>query len=156
MMKQCLFVLALCALGSCVLLGCSPEGATLEGTVPVSGTVTQNGQPLEGAAVTFVPTDGGRSASGMTDASGKFSLTTLDPGDGALPGSYQVTITKKETVGKEYTQEEANAYYAEHQTQPPAPEIKNVLDEKYAQPETSGLTAEVAEGGVTDLKFEVE
>jgi hypothetical protein len=154
-MKRILFVLTGLAAGFCGLLGCGPEGVSLEGVVPVSGTVTQGGAPLEGAAVTFAPTDGGRTASGLTDENGEFVLTTLQPGDGAMPGSYKVAITKKETVGKEYTEEEANEYYNKHQKQPPAPEIKNLLDEKYADPETSGLTADVPEGGVSDLKFDM-
>ena len=73
-----------------------------------------------------------------------------------MPGEYKVTITKKEMVGKEYTEEEANAYYNEHQKQPPAPEMKNLIDEKYSNADTSGLMASVPEGGVTDLKYEVE
>jgi hypothetical protein len=155
-MKRNVLTLAFSALCCCGLLGCGADTNKLEGVVPVSGTVTQNGTPLEGAAVSFAPAGGGRSASGKTDAAGKFTLTTLNPGDGAMPGEYKVTITKKEMVGKEYTEEEANAYYNEHQKQPPAPEMKNLIDEKYSNADTSGLMASVPEGGVTDLKYEVE
>ena len=155
-MKRSISILAFSTLCCCGLLGCGGGGSTLEGTVPVSGIVTQSGAPLEGAAVTFAPTGAGRSASGLTDATGKFTLTTLDPGDGAMPGDYQVTITKKEMVGREYTEEEANAYYSQHQTQPPAPEMKNSVNEKYSQPDSSGLLATVPADGVSDLKYEVE
>ena len=155
-MKRSIWILAFSALCCCGLLGCGGGGSTLEGTVPVSGIVTQSGAPLEGAAVTFAPTGGGRAASGLTDASGEFTMTTLDPGDGAFPGDYQVAITKKEMSGKEYTEDEANAYYNQHQRQPPAPEMKNLIDEKYSQAGTSGLTATVPEDGISDLKYEVE
>jgi hypothetical protein len=41
--------------------------------VPVSGTVTLNGQPIEGAEVSFFPADAkGRAATGMTDMAGRF------------------------------------------------------------------------------------
>jgi hypothetical protein len=143
--------------GACVvMLGCSGD-TKLEGTVGVTGTVTQKGAPLAGAVVTFSPTTpGARAASGTTDATGTFTLTTLSPGDGAFPGDYQVTITKTETVGKVYTQDEANAYYAQNQAYPPSPEVKNVIDAKYASAETSGLNASVKEGEPSDLKFDVE
>ena len=138
------------------MLGCSGE-TKLKGTVGVSGTVTQKGAPLAGATVTFAPTaTGARAASGTTDATGKFTLTTLSPGDGAFPGDYQVTVTKTETVGKVYTQDEANAYYAQNQAYPPSPEIKNVIDAKYASAETSGLKASVKQEGPNEIKLEVE
>jgi hypothetical protein len=59
-------------------------------------------------------------------------------------------------VGKQYTPDEANAYYNEHQTQPPAPEIKSVLDAKYGSGETSGLKASVKPSGPNEFTFEVE
>ena len=52
--------------------------------------------------------------------------------DPLLSEDYQVTISKTEMVGKVYSEEEANAYYNEHQTQPPAPELKHLIDEKYS------------------------
>ena len=64
------------------------------GTVNVSGTVTYNGQPLTTGNVVFVPVaaEEGRSARGEIDAEGRFQLTTLKTGDGALPGQYKVTV----------------------------------------------------------------
>jgi hypothetical protein len=62
--------------------------------VKVTGTVTLNGQPVEGATVQFVPVnDGGRPAVGTTGADGGFSLTTIENHDGAMPGEYKVVIT---------------------------------------------------------------
>jgi hypothetical protein len=61
----------------------------------VEGIVTLDGKPLPWATVTFVSAEEGRRpASGVTDADGAFELTTFDTGDGALPGSYRVTINK--------------------------------------------------------------
>jgi hypothetical protein len=61
--------------------------------VPVKGRVTLDDKPLANASVLFIAQEpGGRDASGYTDANGVFELTTLRPQDGALPGSYKVTI----------------------------------------------------------------
>lgn len=66
------------------LAGCSPAVVkpTLEKVVPVSGTVTYQGKPVESFQVSFIPTDGRRAAVGITDASGKFTLGTNDVADG--------------------------------------------------------------------------
>jgi hypothetical protein len=68
-------------------------------TVPVTGTVTLNGQPATEAEVLFTPTKG-RMASGQTDAAGKFTLSTNKPGDGAVPGEHKVTIVQYYPPGK--------------------------------------------------------
>jgi hypothetical protein len=49
--------------------------------------------------VTFVPEEGGgRPATGLTGSDGVFHLTTFNTGDGALPGSYKVTVAIHESV----------------------------------------------------------
>jgi hypothetical protein len=64
-----------------------------ERPVKVEGVLTLDGNPLSGATVTFVPAaEGRRPASGFTDASGTFHLTTYNTGDGALPGEYKITV----------------------------------------------------------------
>src|SRR5689334_14417891 len=62
--------------------------------VPVKGRVLYNGQPLAGAHVTFTNGAAKRSAYARTDADGKFTLTTFEPGDGAVPGKQQVSVSK--------------------------------------------------------------
>ena len=75
------------------LVGCT--GTESLDTVPVEGMVTMNDSPVEGATVVFTPAGGeGHAAAGVTDASGRFQLTTEASGDGAVPGSYKVKITK--------------------------------------------------------------
>lgn len=70
--------------------------------VPAGGAVTYHGKPLEGAQVSFLSTDTrrGRIASAVTDKQGEFQLETFpSPGQkaaGALPGTYQVAIRKRE------------------------------------------------------------
>jgi len=63
--------------------------------VAVSGTVTFDGEPVEGAVVSFVAQDGpSRLSAATTDAQGQFSMETTQAGDGVLPGSYAVVISK--------------------------------------------------------------
>jgi hypothetical protein len=69
-------------------------------TVPVSGRVTYKGQPVVGALVTFdAEGSTGKPANGRTDGDGKYKLTTIVSGaitqDGAVPGNYNVGISKK-------------------------------------------------------------
>jgi hypothetical protein len=68
------------------------------GLVKVNGVVLLDGQPLEGAVVTFVPVeaDKGRSATGTTDKEGNFQLSTTKPNDGVAPGEYKVTVVYAE------------------------------------------------------------
>src|SRR5437773_10785720 len=62
--------------------------------VKVEGVVTLDGEPVEGAIVSFLPDEGGgRFAHGLTAKDGSFRLTTYKPDDGALRGDYRVTVT---------------------------------------------------------------
>src|SRR5258708_2370379 len=67
-------------------------------TSKVEGVVTLDGTPVQGATVIFVPETGDRQASGQTDADGVFHLTTFNTGDGAVPGTYKVTVSKTSAV----------------------------------------------------------
>lgn len=80
--------------------GCDGAGSV----VPVTGTVTLDGKPLADAEVVFHPDPakgaGGDSASGFTDAQGRFTLRTGRTGkDGAAPGFYRVVVTDTAGVG---------------------------------------------------------
>ncbi len=52
--------------------------------------------PVEGATVLFLPTDHQYAAASKSDASGRFTLRTFDPNDGAAPGKFTVTVKKFE------------------------------------------------------------
>lgn len=90
-----------CLFAILAVSGCGPSGPKLPDLVPVSGTVTYDGKPLDNATVTFSPMEGGQAgfgASGFTDSSGKYTLETA-AGDGktklgAVPGKYGVTISR--------------------------------------------------------------
>jgi hypothetical protein len=92
--------LIVCAM---VAVGCGGGAPPMpSGIVPVTGTVTLDGEPVSGAIVTFVPvqiTGGGGAglgaASGMTDSTGKYSLIGYEGrANGTLPGSYRVKISR--------------------------------------------------------------
>jgi hypothetical protein len=51
-----------------------------------------DGKALPNALVTFVPEAGGGAAIGKTDASGNYTLITVDR-DGALVGKHKVSVT---------------------------------------------------------------
>src|SRR5690348_11817966 len=66
--------------GLLVVGGCSR--ATGVKTVPVSGKVLYNGQPVAGAKVAFLGDGNTLPALAITDKNGEFELTTRDAGDG--------------------------------------------------------------------------
>ena len=139
---------ALAALGLAIAIaGCSQQ-ATLT-TEPVEGVVTLDGQPVEGAIVTFQPvTEGqGTSAGGRTDASGKYTLTvtTGDGGAGAgtTPGEYMIGVTKNAV--EEIGAHDENADSGGDQgVEGDAGE--SLVPLRYNNPRTSGLTGTVAPG----------
>lgn len=130
------------------LAGC---GAERPQTIRVTGTVTLDGDPVEGAVVGFTPEEGGRPATGTTDAGGKFTLTTFEDGDGALPGRHLVTVSKTKTTG---AAGEAAAGGTEGDMMlsgPPAaggkePAVEYLIPQKYSIPKESGLSCEVKQG----------
>jgi hypothetical protein len=83
--SRCPWVLLILA----VLLGAGCDSRPAR--VPVSGTVTIDGQPLTSGYVRFVPQHG-RPASGPIDSNGNFKLTTFDDNDGVILGQHQVEV----------------------------------------------------------------
>ncbi|MGL6196962.1 MAG: carboxypeptidase-like regulatory domain-containing protein [Thermoguttaceae bacterium] len=131
----------------------------LKGLVPCWGTVTWEGEPVEGARVSFVPKSdpNGRSAFGLTDASGKFKMTTLNTDDGVFPGEYYITISKR-------TAERGNSPPMEnegpHEGFGAAMPVREAINETfhippmYSNKETSGFEINVTSKG--DKKIELE
>src|SRR5262249_5814225 len=64
--------------------------------VPVSGTVTLNGQPLESGQITFIP-DTGENVVGTAIKNGRYSLARSE---GPSPGSHRVNIWSQAPTGK--------------------------------------------------------
>jgi hypothetical protein len=115
--------------------------------VPVEGTVTLDGQPLEAAAVLFEPDGGGKPATGTTDAAGNFVLTTIETGDGAVPGANKVAVIKVNVLGTRPVGGDAESGDMEE-------EVEYVTPIEYANTRTSPLTIEV-ESGMEPLTIEL-
>lgn len=152
-------------LGLCLCIGCGRKTG-VEGLVKVSGTVNFQGNPVEGATVMFAPDGGGRAASGRTDATGKFQLTTLNPNDGALPGKYKVSVSKVENIGPEsqITAEQMAQMVSGGMAAPMGPKEPSAakagdrryhVPQKYGNVETSELSADVTEAGPNDFTFDL-
>lgn len=77
-------------------VGCGGGGE--HGVAKAGGTVTLDGNPVPDLVVSFTPQstgsgNPGKSATGRTDAQGKFTLSTYDMGDGAVVGKHLVTVS---------------------------------------------------------------
>ena len=84
---------ALLCIASLVTSGCGSRYPAE--TYSVKGRVVfPDGKPLEGGNIEFAPQDGAvkTSARGTIDADGRFTLTTFEEGDGAIPGKHRVLI----------------------------------------------------------------
>ena len=106
-------------------------------TYPVTGVVQlDDGTPVTNAVVTFEAADGSLSAHGVTNAEGRFRLSTVGREDGAVAGRYRASVRPLDPVDAE--------------SQPVAVRI----DPKYFRFETSELEYEVA-GGRNDFTIVV-
>jgi hypothetical protein len=138
-----------------LVVACCGCGGESYDSVPVSGTVTHKGTPVEGATVAFHGGSAKVPATGVTDASGKFKLSSYKPDDGAPAGSYRVTVTKKKLEGGGGTgpssMEEAAA-----KSGGPAAKETDLLPAKYADQEMTPLTATVEKGKTNDVTLTLE
>jgi len=112
-------------LGMC--FGCGSDGL---GTAPVSGTVTLDGNPIEGAGVMFSPIKPGPIAMGTTDVAGHFVLAT-GKFTGAMLGEHRITISKSLVLNS--SQQEGPLAGRQITT------LKPLLPKRYLRPETSGF-----------------
>ena len=142
-------------IGMIWLAGCCGPADVRQRRVAVTGSVTCDGQPVESARVIFYPLAEGLPAShGTADSTGRFRLTTFDPQDGAVPGTYVAMVTKTETEG-ELTYEEGEAYFQRTGKPPPFPEVKNLLPAKYGSHETSDLRCEVVPDRTNEVPLQL-
>lgn len=128
----CLFAVVSLLVGTVVAIAGCQSKSTGANLYPVTGVVTYQGNPVDGARVVFAPTGeaaGVQAAAAQTDAQGRYKID-------AAPGEYVVTVTKTKQPeapaggGAEYVPpQEGQA--------PPVPE--NILPAKYASSTTSPL-----------------
>jgi hypothetical protein len=141
------------AVSAMVLVGCS--GAAVDPNrpkvVPVSGVVSYQGQPIEGAVVTFNNQAANTTGSAKTDSAGRFVLSTFGKNDGAVPGPQMVAIQRVEVIDKTPLGVDVSAG-----GKALPPEIRWLIPQKYSDPTKSGLTAEVSASGPNDFKFDLK
>lgn len=77
---------AILLLGVVFLAGCD------SGAVPVSGTISLEGEPLVNGRIILSPLEKGPKAYGVL-ADGKFQLRCDESKEGAMPGSYRALVT---------------------------------------------------------------
>lgn len=151
-----LLLLTACILG--MVSGCS-RGRQYPPTHSVSGVVTVDGQTVADAIVSFLPDDGQNPANGSTDALGRYELTSFTRGDGAMEGSFRVTIVKYEkevedkpaVSAEKPAAEEAESEETGNEGYVPAGMVvsqydtgpKNLLPKQYADQQETPLTATV-------------
>lgn len=142
------------------LPGCGGGSGDAPATVPVSGTVYLNGEPLEGASVNFVSTSGKFAAFGRTGPDGHYELA-----QGAVVGPNKVHITKllggdvklNPEEGMDEGQLEAMAIAnnpdgdSATTSAPTGP--NELIPPHFSDPEKSELTYDVPAGGSSSATF---
>lgn len=133
MIVRCSLACLLLALA--VVAGCRDSNYDL---VRVSGIVTLDGAPLEGAAVKFQPRGGGIMSYATTDAEGRYELRTMDDQPGAMVATHVVSIYKS-SGNVDLTTEEAQ------------PAVRQLIPERYNH--RSELEYEVKSGDRKSADF---
>ena len=147
------------------LAGCGGEDRPPLATA--SGIVKLDGEPVEGATVSYLPVEGGRPGSGITDAQGRYTIKTFEDDDGAIVGDHKVSVMKVSGDGA-YVLDEGGAPAGDASGEEDdgsdglstieenpndsskGPEIIYDVPEKYIDSENSGLRVTVpAEGSET-------
>ncbi|QDT54063.1 hypothetical protein Pan44_20900 [Caulifigura coniformis] len=140
-------------LASACLAGCTPSSgpqSEVLSTVPVAGILTYKGDPLESFRISFIPVGGDRTVSGLTDAQGRFQLGTNSPNDGAPIGKYKIAVS----YAPPESADGGNPMGIEDPRQLPRSKIK--VPPQFSNPEKSGVTVDIPEGGLTDLKIDLK
>ena len=134
--------------GLTLVAGCSDDGFGRQ-RYSVHGTISYKGEKLAKGQIAFVPeAQGGQPASGRIE-NGYYSLSTLTPGDGALPGKYKVTVVARDfDVAKVQSMARAKglppgAALPQDLTLKANKEAKSKIPTKYNLPTTTDLTADV-------------
>ena len=124
----------LCLLVSLATAGCGGPGNVAQ----VTGRVTLDDEPLEGAYVVFNPVVEGGQSSSLTDASGNYRLQYTREDYGAEIGEHRVRITTADGGNPD--------------SDPPKPRVRERLPAKYHS--NSELKATV-EAGKNSIDFDL-
>lgn len=131
---------ALLVFAPLLIMGCGPGSRPEIETAPVSGTVQLDGQPLGDAQVNFLTDDYAGVAT--TDASGKYELE-------AQPGENIVYVVKYDSADPDFDETMAGG------ADQPGAGPKQLLPEKFSDPEASELRFTVPDAGSNDANFDL-
>lgn len=129
-----------------VILGCGDDSG-LATRYKVSGTVKYKGEAVPKGTVVFEPTNPpppqGRVAQGSIE-NGSYTLTTLTPNDGALPGEYKVIIMSSDLDVAALSKGQGGLLHQGDKGHVEALKAaKNPLPQKYAQSDKTPEKAKV-------------
>jgi hypothetical protein len=153
------FLLASLSVLTMLVVGCG-GGVSMPKTVPVTGTVTLDGKPVDGATVSLISEEGSVTSSGKSDSSGKFTLTTIigsKTAPGAVVGKHKVVVAKTSSNGAAATSD-PKEMMAKMLTNPSnTSEVKEtfLVPKKYSSPSSSNIEVEVTQAGPNDLKVDL-
>ena len=147
---------ALLAVLVLVLPGCTGKPDPYK-VYTVTGIVTLDDEPVEGVSVTFIPVNAGgtsMSASSITDASGRYNLTTSGcKKPGAMEGNYNV-IFSKVTIHEMTDEERTQALLASQGGAMPASKgAKQEIPQMYQVPGKSGFQVQVEPNDKNSFDF---
>lgn len=126
--------------------------------VPIKPRVMLDGQPLSNASISFFRegAEEGRAGFGRTNSEGVATLTTFKPGDGVLPGSYRVVVTKSPENPNTFVVDESSTEQPDAQAmlklssmaaqgnpRPRRRRVRSVLPEIYSDPGTTPLRSTI-------------
>jgi len=143
-----------------LVVGCGNKGGVY---ATVSGVITHNGTPVEGAQIIFHPTvevDGKKQQSyaALTDSSGKYVIASVGKEPGFPPGLYKITIAKQQ--GKGAAAAELDAGQLDAMTSDTGPTGKSgpvhLLPREYATLGSSKLSATLQEGKNENVNFDLK
>ena len=133
----------LCFFAAFSVLTISGCGGVNDGRVPISGSVTFDGKPLDGGTIAFIGGGGGSLATASTNKEGKFRMQV------AL-GMNKVTISKDDPASAIQTAPKSDAdmlmgtdaQYKEQLKSMP----KALVPAKYSKHDSSGLSFDIVSG----------
>lgn len=151
MFRKQITLLVAMGLAAGVACGCS-GGIKRPPLGKVKGTITYKGEPVSGAVVNFIMDGAPRVATGTTDSSGNFTLSSYNTDDGAVIGTHKVTIAKADASVEKY----AKYSPADLATKGPPPITgKGAIPAIYADVKTTPLKNTV-DPGVNEINIELK
>lgn len=138
-----------------IAVGCGGNGSGVK-AVDVSGTVSLNGEPLEGVEVYFSSEK--FEGYGKTDEDGKYRLV-----NGAAVGTNKVYLKKVDTTGKTgidtsipgMDEGQVAAMASAQATNATGKDSSSMIPPEYSDPATTKLSFPVPDGGTSSADFRI-